>query len=44
MFQVQAELSTVRPVFSDYVSISYDYALIESNYQLLIIAKTDPLE
>ena len=23
---------------------SYDYALIESNYQLLIIAKTDPLE
>ena len=34
LFQVQAKISTVRPLFSDYLSVSYDYVKI--NYQLLI--------
>ena len=29
IFQVQAKISTVRPVFPDYLSISYDYDYIE---------------
>ena len=29
IFQVQAKISTVRPVFSDYLSVSYDYGVNE---------------
>ena len=28
IFQVQAKLSTIRPVFPDYLSISYDYGAV----------------
>ena len=31
MFQVQAKISTVRPVFPDYLSVSYDYVYIQVN-------------
>ena len=27
IFQVQAKISTVRPVFPDYLSVSYDYGI-----------------
>ena len=29
IFQVQAKISTVRPVFPDYLSVSYDYERIQ---------------
>ena len=29
VFQVQAKISTLRPVFPDYLSISYDYGIIK---------------
>ena len=28
-FQVQAKISTIRPVFPDYLSVSYDYDSFE---------------
>ena len=30
IFQVQAKISTIQPLFPDYLSISYDYVLMEN--------------
>ena len=43
-FQVQAKISTIPPVFPDYLSISYDYGLIYGCFLFLIFNKAAVLQ
>ena len=43
-FQVQAKISTIRPVFPDYLSISYDCGLIYGCFLFLIFNKAAVLQ